>query len=442
MRLRRAPRPGGTSTPLDGCSGRRTARRRLRTSIRSAAAVALLLTAAVLTGQNAGAISRLTGAHPSYAVDSYVRSVAVVTTADGVNVTGHLARHGYPDDRYLERFRHENPPLAAELEPAFAAAKAFASAVPARRPTATGPPCRPRCCAGENFTETARRAARRLSHSAAMNLRRSAPTLALAGALTVLLMGAVGMASVVRDIPARLLIGDPAALVDAPFYLGAVTLLRSGLLAAAAGGCLTAAWVLRGRAARDAEFLAALGTFLAALAVDDKFQIHEAVLGQVLGVPELLTFAAIGAVALGGTVRYRDRVRRHPEGWVLLAGLALLGCAVAADQVFDAQVNAFVESSFEVAGLACLCLFGIRASTALLLDAVSGTAPTSPHRKTPTVGAEPSPAAGHVGDHADRPEPPAPPGPSPSAGAPPGLTVPRQRSPSTPVASAGRQPPS
>jgi hypothetical protein len=274
-----------------------------------------------------------------------------------------------------------------------------------------------------------------------MNLRRSAPTLALAGALTVLVMGAVGMASVVRDIPARTLIGDPAALVDEPFYLGAATLLRTGLLAAAAGGCLTAAWVLRGRAARDAEFLAALGTFLAALAVDDKFQIHEAVLGQVLGVPELLTFAAMGAVALGGTVRYRDSVRRHPEGWVLLAGLGLLGCAVAADQVLDAQVNAFVESSLEVAGFACLCLFGIRASTALLLDAVSGTAPT---RSAPedSVGAEPGPAAGHVGDLADRPEPPARPGPSPSAGAPPGPTVPRQRSPSTPVASAGRQPPS
>jgi endonuclease YncB( thermonuclease family) len=59
-----------------------------------------------------------------YSTDRYDRRVAVVTTADGVNVNVHLARRGFADDRYLEQFRSENPSLAAELEPAFAAAKA------------------------------------------------------------------------------------------------------------------------------------------------------------------------------------------------------------------------------------------------------------------------------------------------------------------------------
>ena len=60
----------------------------------------------------------------TYAGDRYGRSVAVVTTADGVNVNLHLARQGFADDRYLEQFRHENPSLAAQLDTAFAAAKA------------------------------------------------------------------------------------------------------------------------------------------------------------------------------------------------------------------------------------------------------------------------------------------------------------------------------
>jgi endonuclease YncB( thermonuclease family) len=59
-----------------------------------------------------------------YATDRYGRSVAVVTSAEGVNVNVHLARNGFADDRYLQRHRHENPALAAEMDEAFRAAKA------------------------------------------------------------------------------------------------------------------------------------------------------------------------------------------------------------------------------------------------------------------------------------------------------------------------------
>jgi endonuclease YncB( thermonuclease family) len=59
-----------------------------------------------------------------YTVDRYGRHVSVVTTADGTNLNVHLARHGFADDRYLGRFRHENPELAADLDRAFAAARA------------------------------------------------------------------------------------------------------------------------------------------------------------------------------------------------------------------------------------------------------------------------------------------------------------------------------
>lgn len=58
-----------------------------------------------------------------YATDQYGRSVAVITTARGVNLNVWLARHGYADDRYLSEFRHENPGLARQLDVAFAAAK-------------------------------------------------------------------------------------------------------------------------------------------------------------------------------------------------------------------------------------------------------------------------------------------------------------------------------
>ena len=59
-----------------------------------------------------------------YETDRYGRAVAVVTTPDGLNVNVHLARYGFADDRYLAGFRGENPSLAAQLDRAFAAARA------------------------------------------------------------------------------------------------------------------------------------------------------------------------------------------------------------------------------------------------------------------------------------------------------------------------------
>ncbi len=59
-----------------------------------------------------------------YTKDRYGRGVSVVTTASGVVVNVDLARHGFVDDRYLAKFRSENPALARQLDTAFAAAKA------------------------------------------------------------------------------------------------------------------------------------------------------------------------------------------------------------------------------------------------------------------------------------------------------------------------------
>jgi endonuclease YncB( thermonuclease family) len=59
-----------------------------------------------------------------YTVDRYGRGVSVVTTADGSNLNVHLARQGFVDDHYLAEYRHEAPALAAQLEPAFAEARA------------------------------------------------------------------------------------------------------------------------------------------------------------------------------------------------------------------------------------------------------------------------------------------------------------------------------
>ena len=79
-----------------------------------------------------------------YATDTYGRSVAVVTLADGRNLNVWLARHGYVNDRYLADFRHENPALATQLDAAFAAAQAekaglWSACAPKATPQAAAP---------------------------------------------------------------------------------------------------------------------------------------------------------------------------------------------------------------------------------------------------------------------------------------------------------------
>lgn len=91
-----------------------------------------------------------------YATDDYGRNVSVVTLADGRNLNVLLARQGWANDRYLARFRAENPALAAELDTAFAQAKseraglwgACASGLPVASPSlAPVAPGRPGCLA-------------------------------------------------------------------------------------------------------------------------------------------------------------------------------------------------------------------------------------------------------------------------------------------------------
>lgn len=60
----------------------------------------------------------------AYATDRYGRRVAHVIAADGTDVNVHLAENGFVTDRYLDRYRHENPGLARRLEEAFERARA------------------------------------------------------------------------------------------------------------------------------------------------------------------------------------------------------------------------------------------------------------------------------------------------------------------------------
>jgi hypothetical protein len=192
-----------------------------------------------------------------------------------------------------------------------------------------------------------------------MDLGRSWIPIRWALAVTVVVMGAVALAAAVLDESTRMFMSDPAALSGFPFYTGATTLFRTGLLSMAVGAGGLTWWLLRRTGTREVEFLGVFTAFCLFLVLDDKYQGHET-LNRHLGVPELLVFGVMGVVALYGLYRYWRIVLAHPEGGSLVVAMGLFGTAVVADAIPTDIVHSYWETSAEVAGIVIVAFFTFR----------------------------------------------------------------------------------
>lgn len=106
------------------------------------------------------------------------------------------------------------------------------------------------------------------------------------------------------------LTGDPAATLDAPLSLGAISHLGVLTWATAAGICLFTWYALRQQHS-DSErvrFLLWAGVLTAVLCLDDLFLIHERVGPRYLGVPEHLVYGTYAAGAVLLLLRFRTTV--------------------------------------------------------------------------------------------------------------------------------------
>lgn len=184
--------------------------------------------------------------------------------------------------------------------------------------------------------------------------------------VVVLIMGGVAAANIGLGIPLIVLTSDPAAIAEAPFYLGAVTMLRTALLAGAAAVCLVAARVVRGRDRQLGGFLTALGLFSVVFVLDDSFQGHEHVLAEILGVPQPLTLVVYAMVALAGAIRYGRLVLRLPEAGVLLFAFPCFVFAALADTLSGPLFTPLLETTAELSGIVSLAFFGLRLSLSAL----------------------------------------------------------------------------
>jgi hypothetical protein len=133
-------------------------------------------------------------------------------------------------------------------------------------------------------------------------------------------------------VPVRDLIRDTNAALGAPFYVGVISDLGLLLWGAAAAVCLFTWALLSGTKGREwKSFLLASGVFSVVLLLDDWLQLHEVVMPDYLGVPELLVYAAYILAGLAYLFAFRTAILKTDFSLLAIA-LALFALSTVLDQ--------------------------------------------------------------------------------------------------------------
>lgn len=193
------------------------------------------------------------------------------------------------------------------------------------------------------------------------------------------LSAAAPLATVVSDGsigPLDLLV-DPAEVTGAPWYLGAIS--TANLHVWAVAGALYALVGVGGRH-RDRR-LANASLWLAALTLvvllDDQLLLHEIVVPWLLGVPELVAFAAYGTAITIIVLRYHRVLLEQPEVVLLVLAVVALATSVALDVVgWDTTTRRFAEEACKLLGALAWAAF----PATLLLRWLSAPSPPAGSR--------------------------------------------------------------
>lgn len=197
----------------------------------------------------------------------------------------------------------------------------------------------------------------------------------LAGALFVLVVTSATVLIILqKDVSARMLMSDPAAFMDQPWWLGAFSNVGVLVLAASSGVWGVGAYLLYRAGTRPpGRRFALVSAFLSvALTLDNTYMLHEQVFPH-RGIPELAIYAlyAIAAIAY---VAIFFRSWLQTEYLLLFASFVLFMLSVLLDSV-PQITSSSVEDVCGVAGMVFWLLYGVRASTFFVRRALSRETP-------------------------------------------------------------------
>jgi len=170
----------------------------------------------------------------------------------------------------------------------------------------------------------------------------------------LLVLAGAAVAYEVRGIPTGYLTRDPAALAQAPFYIGAISNLGMLGWSAGAAACALAYALLRrdGGPSESRRFFLASGLLTAVLLVDDLFLVHDQIAPRYFRVPEEAILAVYAACAAAYLARFGAAIR-GTDFLPLALALGFFAASLAADLWLAASpYSHLVEDGCKLIGIA------------------------------------------------------------------------------------------
>jgi hypothetical protein len=181
-------------------------------------------------------------------------------------------------------------------------------------------------------------------------------------------------------IPIEALTRDPLAILDKPFYLGALSSIGILFWCASAAFCLFSFLVLKQRRqGRDfANFFLASSGITLFLLLDDLFLIHEQIFPIYLNLSENLVLGGHVVILLSYLICFRKIILRT-EFLILLAALGFFALSILADLDMIALpptsvregIEALLEDGLKLLGIATWCTYFARAGLEQINSAIA-----------------------------------------------------------------------
>jgi hypothetical protein len=127
---------------------------------------------------------------------------------------------------------------------------------------------------------------------------------------SIALIGSLILAIVITDQPGYVFTGDPAAITNQPFYLGAFSNIGILFWCAASTICFFASALLKDlpNKIQDRRFLFNSGLVTTLLLLDDLFLLHEDVLPRKFGIPEKMVYVAYAVIVAFYLLRFSKNI--------------------------------------------------------------------------------------------------------------------------------------
>jgi len=180
------------------------------------------------------------------------------------------------------------------------------------------------------------------------------------------------------NIRVSYLFKDPAVIVKAPFYLGALSQLGCILWAVTAGICLFSGVVIGKKGdKKTAFFLVCFGCITTALLFDDMFMFHVWIAAKNIGISQLTVLSIFAAVVILNLVFWRSEILKT-QYVILIMALGFFATSMMVDSFnhyfdFTRPYKHWVEDGSKLLGIAGWCGYFVITSYDCVRSLISGS---------------------------------------------------------------------